>query len=172
MASVAVNADQNRRAWGVWGGMCPPQKLELSLKCRPYLNDAIWSTVFHRVKHLTACLQGCLLYFWTGRSNKWRGHAPSLKSGGTPLPPGSATYVMFAKVFSFSWNLEVMCDLKLVEASVESDLLEEFPTRSFYKNTTKHEGKRSWIRAKFRAAIRNDTNKAPYESPVELEVLF
>ena len=58
-------------------------------------NEAIWCTILHHIKHWTACLLRFLFFFFfffyfrTGWSKKWRGHAPSLKSGGAtgPLPP-------------------------------------------------------------------------------------
>ena len=56
------------------------------------LNEAIWCTIFRHVKHLTACLLAVFFYFRTGWSKKWRGHAPSLKSGGATGPPGPVAY--------------------------------------------------------------------------------
>ena len=85
-----------RDAGGVWGGMCPP------LRSRSFFeNEAIWCTIFHHFKHLTASLLlGVFyhVYFRTGGSKKVEGPCPpSLKSGGTtgplappPVPPPMA----------------------------------------------------------------------------------
>ena len=68
----------------VWGGMCPPQKLELFENV--VLNEVIWCTIFHHDNHLTALLLGCLS-LQNRTVKKVRGHAPpSLKSRGA-MPP-------------------------------------------------------------------------------------
>ena len=50
-------------------------------------NEVIWCTIFHHVKHLTACLLRCFFYFRTGWSKKWRGHAPPVWKVEGPLAP-------------------------------------------------------------------------------------
>ena len=54
-------------------------------------NEAIWCTIFHHLKHLTACLLRCFFfYFRTGWSKKWRGHAPpvwKMEGSLAPLAP-------------------------------------------------------------------------------------
>ena len=78
---------------GMSEGDVPPEKVELFLE-NVGLNESIWCTISHHVKHLTACLLGRFFYFRTGRSKKWRGHAPQSekwRSHWPPWPPGSAT---------------------------------------------------------------------------------
>ena len=52
------------------------------------LDEAIWCTIFHHVKHLTACVLGYVSFTLEQDSQKSGGAMPpSLKSGGTtPLP--------------------------------------------------------------------------------------
>ena len=45
-----------RDAGSVWGGMCPLRSWSFFENVG--LNEAIWCTIFHHVKHLTACLLG------------------------------------------------------------------------------------------------------------------
>ena len=79
----------------VWGGMCPLRSWSFFENVSS--NETIWCTIFHHVKHLTACLFRCFFFVlnfrtgWSkkvgGMSEKWRGHWPPC-----PPPPGSAAY--------------------------------------------------------------------------------
>ena len=68
------------------------------------LNEAIWCTIFHHIKHSTACLLGH--FFTLEQDGQKSGGAvpPSLKSGGTtgpPGPPSSAAYGQTLTHFCF-----------------------------------------------------------------------
>ena len=79
------NGDQTVAAQGMSEGGFAPLR-SWSFFENVVLNGAIWCTIFHHVKHLTACLMGCLLLY-NRIVIKWRGHAPtSLKSGGATAP--------------------------------------------------------------------------------------
>ena len=52
----------------------PPQKWRFFENV--LLNEAIWCTIFHHVKHLTAHLLGCLFTLEQDGQKKWRGHTP------------------------------------------------------------------------------------------------
>ena len=56
-ASVPAVALARRR--GVWGGMCPLRSWSFFENIG--LNEAIWCTIFHHVKHSTSCLLGHFL---------------------------------------------------------------------------------------------------------------
>ena len=59
-------------AGGVWGDVLRSWSFFENV----VLDEAIWCTIFHHVKHVTASLLGSVFYFRTGRSKKWRGHSP------------------------------------------------------------------------------------------------
>ena len=80
------------RCRGLSEGGCAP------LRSRSFfenivLNEAIWCTIFHHFKHLTASLQlGCLLPCLlqnkrVKKKKKWRGHAPPVWKVEGPLAP-------------------------------------------------------------------------------------
>ena len=78
---------------GVWGGMCPLRSWNFFENVGS--NEAIWCTIFHHIKHLTACLLRCFFFLTLEQDGQKSGGAmpPSLKSGGaTGPPPGSAAY--------------------------------------------------------------------------------
>ena len=113
-ASVPAVALARRR--GVCEGECAPLR-SWSFFENVGLNEAIWCTIFHHVKHLTACLLGCFFFFFTLQQDGQKSGGampPSLKSGGAtgPLaPPSSATYAQNLKTFiesqCFSFFLSV-----------------------------------------------------------------
>ena len=61
---------------GVWGGMCPPEKLELFENV--VLNEAIWCTIF-KYKQQAAGVSFTMLTFTLEQNDQ--------KSGGAMLPP-------------------------------------------------------------------------------------
>ena len=70
------------------------------------LNEAIWCTIFHHVKNLTACLLGHFFYFTTGRAKKWTGHCPPppvLLPMFTP-PYGTLFQNLPQGVYAFKWS--------------------------------------------------------------------
>ena len=67
------------------------------------LNEAVWCTIFHHVKLQQHVYWG-IFYFRTGRSKKWRGHAPQSekwRATGPPGPPSSAAYGQTLTHFCF-----------------------------------------------------------------------
>ena len=46
---------------GVWGGLCPLRSWSFFENVG--LNEAIWCTILHHVKHLTAFLLGLFFFF-------------------------------------------------------------------------------------------------------------
>ena len=79
------NSDQTVATQGMSEGGCAPLR-SWSFFENVVLNEAIWCTIFHHVKHLTACLMGCLLLYnrivkkvegpCPHQSKKWRGYCP------------------------------------------------------------------------------------------------
>ena len=63
------------------------------------LNKAIWCTIFHHVKYLTACLLGCLFFTLEQDSQKVEGPCPQPEKwrGHWPPFPGSVAYVYSVK---------------------------------------------------------------------------
>ena len=76
----------------VWGGYAPLRSW--SFFENVVSNEAIWCTIFHHIKHLTACLLRCFFYFRTGWSKSGEAMPPVRKVEGplAPLAPGSAAY--------------------------------------------------------------------------------
>ena len=71
---------------GVWGGMCPPEKLELFWKC-----GLKWSDLVHYFSSCETIFNSMFIEvffnFRTGWSKKWRGQAPPIWKVEGPLAP-------------------------------------------------------------------------------------
>ena len=125
-----VSADQNWRdsaghrvctTGGCLRVMCPLKNL--SFFKNVVLNEAIWCSIFHYVKHLTACLLGDCLLLKNRMFKKVEGPCPQSEkwtlASAPPPTPGSATYdeCQFLNFYSVS-----VCKWLLTEAmqSLES----------------------------------------------------
>ena len=70
---------------GIWGWMCPPSEVGAFFE-NVVLNEAIWCTIFHHVKRLTARLLGVSFNLEQDGQKVEGAMPPGLKSGGATGP--------------------------------------------------------------------------------------
>ena len=86
-------------------------------------NGAIWCTIFHHLKHLTACLFRCFFFTLEQDGQKSGGAMPpSLKSGGATGPPGPPQFRRLCHVFSFTHNAVVLSHFRCVHAENQTKI--------------------------------------------------